>query len=149
MNKRQILKGLASTFVAIPTVGFSTYIIKRKDPDEFLLSALKEQLPYLKVSDADYLRFITDIKLEVLKVQQLSREQQIAANVVVSFDDWLLLYQPYKESREWVIDKLARHFLLSTDFFLNGSDTQPNVNYIAWHNPSKQICTHPFANFNT
>lgn len=146
MNRRTFIKSAGITILTVPTFGVLSYLFKQSTPEKLILSSLRQQLPYLNVTNEEYLRFIDDIKLELLKRKTLDNNQRTIGNMVASYDNWLEAYQPYSELRDIVIERLSRHFLLSSDFFLNGANLNNQVTYIAWYNPLVRPCQNPFSN---
>lgn len=81
------------------------------------VDALLENYPYLKINRADAEKYVRDFER----------------------------YTPAKSNK--LGDKFYTTFLLSTDFFLQGAKTENPLNYLAFYNPARVPCQHPFARF--
>lgn len=130
ITRRRLL--LAATGAAVTGLVGSTYF--GTDYHEVLVSTIRTKLSYLKLEDGAPEAFARDFDADygpfhVSLLQKLLGQQGVKTQVGAEDFDNIVVSR----------------FLLSTDFFRNGSDESKPVRYLAYFDPYTGACGNPFA----
>lgn len=137
MNRRKLIIGSIAGAVAVlgARLGLAS-------PEDAVTRVLHKRLDYLKLDEQGVHRFATD----VLQREVISRFRLMVIDFVGP------LYTDTNVSPDGKFGSALRHgedrvvtqFLISSDFFINGADTQRVVKYLGWFDPLA-ACSNPFA----
>lgn len=114
------------------------------DPQSVIVAILNRRLGLLKVDRRSFKLFAVDY----LNFRHDYRRQLSAMSIV----SWPLRYispyglLPMGASLRRLEDNIVSKYLLSTDFFQNGSTSNMPVQYLSFYDPYVSICRNPFLN---
>lgn len=130
MQRRKFLQltGLGAAALALPGVGYSAI-----STEEAIAGILKNEFDYLKLDEKGVEQFVADF----FKFRGQGKYVHIKARTL-----YLLKVKSPDSS---LVDRLAREYILSTDFFINKMDESKTVKYIGLYDPHKRPCANPFT----
>jgi hypothetical protein len=139
MNRRNFIKLVALVSPAIGVV----YYINHTSYTELIIDTVYRHLYYLKLNHNQVVRFANDYSERYAKSNNKVASIDIAMEIRNIFPWIRKLNKRIETFENYVIIK----FLESSDFFLNGSDENKQVNYLGlnFSSPYETICTNPFA----
>ena len=141
IKRRNFLLGSVG---AVAVLGIGAFAAERHHEAE-IAAAIRQRLSYLKLDEGGPEAFARD-KVATLLAKRpswlriVSRIRQTLAKPTIHWG----FSNDKRTKREREVDNLAITFLLSTDFFRNGSDTSRVVRYVALYDPVRP-CGNPFA----
>lgn len=117
---------------------------RRHDCTSIISAIIRKKLPYLHIDDSELARFAQDVqeRLDSELRKKLSRFGLLAplysiVNLSAIMPQELRNYE----------ERLARKFLMSSDFFRKGARTDQPVRYLVYYDPYELACANPFAQF--
>lgn len=137
MNRRKLIIGciVAAAAVLGARLGVAS-------PEDAVIRVLRKRLDYLNLDPEGVHRFAADVQ----------RKKFVSRFRLMVIDFVGPLYSETNVSPDGHPGDTLRHgedhvvtqFLISSDFFINGADTNRVVKYLGWYNPL-QACGNPFA----
>jgi len=121
VSRRRFILALPILVVTLIAGRFLTRQLGRDAFEEEMIRIVRKNLPYLRVADGAISSFARDLQ---------KYEAGFSGASV----------QALKDSETTLCEK----FLLSTDFFWNGSELDRDVHYRAYHDPYISRCANPF-----
>ena len=108
--------------------------------DDLIVRILRRNLSYLTLNDADLRAFAADVTADLGALQ--TRDTRLAAFAYPLYPNLpaALMDEATLKPLE---DDLVSRFLLSTDFFWNGSDEATPVTYLGYYVPGRSACFNP------
>jgi hypothetical protein len=139
-RRRFLLGGLTVVVVAgVGVIGFG-----RMGAQSHIASVIRKRLPFLKLDEAGLEAFARDqVSFLLAKRPTWNR---IKYHYLSVFGKQFTRYNRSNDSRsrrQRMEDNFASTYLLSSDFFINGSDESRVVKYLAFYDPLRG-CSNPF-----
>lgn len=144
MKRRRFLKNSFFVLASIPALGTAAYWMNRTTPYELFSDILNDKLHYLLFSD-DIIRQYTDDTID-FHFSQLPHKN-LAMNMAATALEIVSSFGKYEDDLESFKEKVARDFLLSTDFFQTGADEDRPLQYMGYYHPLARPCQNPFFKF--
>lgn len=137
LSRRRIL-GLLSGSVA----GWIGLIYACKSNADAIVTVVQTRLNYLKLDPTGVRQFATDLVAKGL----VSSDKLRIVNLTGSTYQYLPINRsfPLANALRHGEDRVITYYLLSTDFFLGGSDEARTVHYLGFYDPL-HACANPFA----
>ncbi len=146
-SRRAFLISSFSAGIALGLSGWWALKVSTTDRAEMVALIVRKKLSYLKLDDEGVNAFARDA------VQRLTQSENARL-------DWLRRVRPiynsidiyeYSSSAEKFDrfeERLAKQYLMSSDFFWNESDETRTVAYMSYYDPyAGSACANPFASF--
>ncbi|AHM63597.1 hypothetical protein D770_26770 [Flammeovirgaceae bacterium 311] len=130
MQRRKFLKltGLSAVALAIPGVGMGAI-----STEQAIAGILKNEFDYLELDDKGLKQFVKDF----LEFRGHGKYVHVKVRTLYLFR--------VKAAESSLVDRLAREYILATDFFINKMDESKTVKYIGLYDPYKRPCANPFT----
>jgi hypothetical protein len=125
--RRSFLAGSAAALAAALLGGLLWR--RRAPPAHPVARAVREELPFLSIEEAELARFVADYERAF---PRFAVRWERAAD---------------EHERREIDRRLAADFLMSSDFFVNGADERRPVRHVALYDPRRRACRNPFARF--
>jgi hypothetical protein len=145
MKRRTFLLGLGAVAVAgLGVVGVGPAAARAE-----IASLVRKRLVFLKLDETGLSQFAKDyVSAQLAKRPTWNRWKY---HFLVIFTKQFSQYGGYSNDtrtrKEHLSDNLSTLYLLSSDFFANGSDESRIVQYRALYDPLQPPCSSPFARF--
>ncbi|MFK5949855.1 MAG: hypothetical protein QM500_13920 [Methylococcales bacterium] len=143
MNRRFFLIATAASLT-----GILSYIVGQpylKDQAiNFIKTLLKNKLNYLTLNEEGLEQYCEAFFIK--KSKTLMIKSGLAGISLQWIDDLDIIKRKIGTERIATLEKeLTLSYLLSTDFFINGSNESIPVNFVSYYDPNLPVCRHPFA----
>jgi hypothetical protein len=139
ITRRILLAGAAVTGAVAGLFGVRFLLAKDADA---VVKVLRKRLDYLQLDDADVQRFADDLAsrhpMSSVRLRTLVAAGPLYTGFAFSSHNFLADGIRHGEERVTTL------FLLSSDFFINGSDASKPVRYLGYYDPVRP-CGNPFA----
>jgi hypothetical protein len=140
-SRRQIIAGVLGSLAAV--TGWRYW---RSNEEEAILLVLHKRLDYLQLDPQGARAFAADLVsqhlLSPMRLKLIGAVAPLYNRIGLNGHD--ALQETIRHGEERVVS----NFLLSSDFFVNGADTDRIVRYLGFYDPLKG-CSNPFARFPT
>ena len=142
MDRRRFILGLAGAGVA---VGVIVPVFGRMGVEAEIASAVRKRLSFLHLDEEGLRQFAKDhVAILLAKRPSLSRIKTRIRGLFTKPPPPFGFSTDRRSSGQRSADNLATVYLLSSDFFVNGSDASRTVQYVAHYDPMR-ACSNPFA----
>jgi len=137
MNRRKLLISSVSgvLLLVVARFGFAS-------PQNAVMRVIRKRLDYLKLDEASLQRFAADVcarkVVSRFRLDMIDFAGPLYSDVELSADSRTGSLLRHGE------DRVVTQFLISSDFFINGADTDRVVKYLGWYDPLV-ACGNPFA----
>jgi hypothetical protein len=136
---------LLSALGAAGITGLCIWGFGRRSIEEILMAMLRNRLAFLKLDDAGLRAFARDQTTKILaKRVSMARMRYHVAATTESSSKRFQRSIAVNSRRGQAEDIVVTTYLLSSDFYVNGSDENNLVKYIAYFDPMR-ACGNPFA----
>ena len=138
ISRRTLLVGAATGVAAA-----SAWRFVRSSEADGIVAVVRERLDYLTLDDAGVYAFANDLIAQ--KTVAVTKLRLVAA--AGPLYTTLGSTRPMKHLLGHGEERVVSLYLLSSDFFLNGSDETRRVQYVGFYDPLGQAlaCANPFA----
>ena len=137
MNRRKLIIGSVAGAVALAGVRLGL-----ASPEDAVARVLHKRLDYLQLDPAGVRHFAADVlqrgAVSNFRLMVIDFVGPLYTDTNVSPDGH------YGSALRHGEDRVVSQFLISSDFFINGADTNRVVRYLGWFNPLA-ACGNPFA----
>jgi hypothetical protein len=116
------------------------WILKPTSNVDMIVGLVRKKLNYLQIDEAGLNAFAKDFAKEGSRA---SKKLTIISHLYIHTN----LLDSMSRMND-LGDRFAKNFLLSSDFFWNGSDVTRVVKYLGFYDPYVSPCRNPFAKFN-
>jgi len=141
MNRRRFILSALVSGILLYAGGWWNFKVRKGDISDIVVTLVRKKLDYLQIDEAGLEQFAIDFAG--------TRAPMFALRL-----SWMGMFSPLYAHTN-VLDstnavdvfgeEVAKLFLLSSDFFWNGSDITREVKYIKFYNPYTRPCANPFA----
>ena len=141
MKRRTFVVLTSLAIVTIPTTGKLVVGGAEKISYDYISGIIAKKLSYLRYDSDMVTKFICDYSRSCSGVGSMDVHR------LSSLASVKILLKLLPSTRALINDleeKIARDFLLSTDFFQNGSDVSKPLKYLGLYEPRLRPCTNPF-----
>lgn len=107
---------------------------------DMIASVVRDELPYMRIPAETLNAFVADY-VNFVKTQDFDILTRLAGFKIGG----IMRSSRSKTRQNSIRESIASKFLLSTDFFSNGSDISQQVNYVAFADPYQNSCSNPLA----
>lgn len=146
MNRRTFLSSAAASCLSLGVGGWWAYRVQATDGAEMIAAAVRKKLHYLQLDKAGLLAFGRDARARLNGGEQQRLGWMRWLSPVYDKVD-LLSMSPRAEKFRQFEERLAKQFLMSSDFFSHDGDQTRKIRYVAYHDPYELACANPFALF--
>ena len=138
-SRRKFLAlGIGSGIAAI----YGTYKWFRGDPTDVVVAILKRRVGYLRVEQNSFHTFAKDYLRHKKEYEGDLRKLSVVSLPLQFFSPYRWLRPGHALRR--LEDNVVSLYLLSTDFFQNGSNEGRPVAYLSFYDPYSTVCRNPF-----
>ncbi len=116
------------------------WIIKSTNNVDMIVGLVRKKLNYLQIDEAGLNAFAKDFVREGYRAS-------MKLTIISHFFIHTNLLDSMSRMND-LGDRIAKRFLLSSDFFWFGSDVTRVVKYLGFYDPYVKPCRNPFAKFN-
>lgn len=144
MNRRRVLLGGLGI---IGVLGLGALGLGRIGVEAKIVAVLRRRLDFLEL-DPDGLHTFARDQVRAVLDKRLPTWNRLRYHFVSTVAPSFMRYYRSADTRSRITraeDSLVSTFLLSSDFFLNGSDESRLVRYVAFYNPLRPCTGDPFA----
>ena len=142
MSRRTFL-ALAILGLAVVAVPWAWFKHRRGDATDLVVAILKRRVGYLKTPPGSFEEFAKAYVEEKKDHRQTLRSLSVLALPLTYFTVYPML--PMGHGLRRLENTVVSIYLLSTDFFQHGADETRELHYVAYFNPERVACRHPFA----
>ncbi len=142
MDRRRFILGFVGVGVA---AGVIVPVFGRMGVEAEIVAAVRKRLSFLHLDDDGLHQFAQDhVAIFLAKRPSLSRIKTRIRNLFAKQPPPFGFSTDRRSKSQRTADNLATVYLLSSDFFVNGSDASRIVQYVAHYDPLR-ACSNPFA----
>jgi hypothetical protein len=143
INRRRFLWGSAG-FVVV--AGVTVGLLARPVIESEIEAVVRRRLSYLKLDAAGVRRFASDQTTKILaKRVSFSRMRYHLASSFGSSYKRFARSTDTRSRTQRIEDMWVCDYLLSSDFFINGSNETRVIQYVSYYDPLLRPCGNPFA----
>lgn len=141
INRRSFILSALVSGILLYTGGWWIFKARKGDISDIIVAIVRKKLNYLQLDEAGLNKFAEDYgqRIDTRLNQRLS---------------WMAMFSPLyvhtnlldsTNAVDVFGEEVAKFFLLSSDFFWNGSDVTREVKYLKYYDPYTRPCANPFA----
>jgi len=140
-KRRLLLKTAVIGSIALTTAGVITW--RNNKETDIIVAILKNKLGKLKIKDEDLLVFANEYVESKQRYKKQFTYLSFLSGIFIVITPYALL--PMNHPLKRMEDNIVSNFLLSTDFFQQGTDLNKKIRYLGFYDPYLRPCTNFFG----
>lgn len=140
-KRRLLLKTALISSIALATAGVITW--RNNKETDIIVAILKNKLGKLKIKNDDLLVFANEYVESKQRYKKQFTYLSLLSSIFIVITPYALL--PMNHPLKRMEDNIVSNFLLSTDFFQQGANSNNEVRYLGFYDPYQRPCTNFFG----